>query len=102
MTFKLKATDFQRNIMELEEDPGAASSGLPRTVTLICTPSGATAAAQLGTYKVKITDETPASDTPWTTAPSPRAYIEFTLYVVGDSVSVTGITAPDDDKSYPR
>ena len=86
MTFKLDAPRFQRDIVEIAEDPaGGAPNALPRSVTLICTPTGA------GVYTVKIADATPVADTPWTSEslPAPRAYIEFTLYVVAERVTDT-------------
>ncbi len=97
MTFKLKASSFQTPITDLKEDPIIDPNGLPRSVTLVCTPGGADTT---GTYKVRITDATPLEDTPWTTVPSQRAYIEFTLYVVDENKNVTGIDAPDDDKYH--
>ncbi len=102
MRFKLKASGFQRGIIDLDEDPVSDPNGLPRSVTLICTPSGDTDAAKVGTYKIRITDDTPVADTPWTTAPSPRASIDFTLYVVDDRVTVTGIAVSDDDIFSPN
>ena len=94
MTFKLKASGFQRPITGLAEVPGSDPNGLPRSVTLICTPSTA------GTYKVRITDMTLAADTPWDPAPVLRAYIEFTLYVVAEAVLTIAPAGGDDDKFH--
>ena len=57
MTFKLDAPGFQRNITALTEVPVSDPDAISRSVTLICTPSGSTLP---GTYKVRITDATPA------------------------------------------
>ena len=81
MTFKLDAPGFQRDITELEEIPVSAPNALLRSVTLICAPTGT---AKAGVYTVRIEDATPVADTPWTSLPDPRAYIEFTLYVVAE------------------
>ena len=85
MTFQWKQAGFRRNITSLNEVPVSNPDGLPTSVTLICNP---TSSAPEGTYTVTITDATPVADTPWTmtasqpnTVPSPRASIEFTLYV---------------------
>ena len=95
MTFKLDASGFQRNITDLTEAPGTAPNAIPRSVTLICTPADT---PTTGTYKVRIIDETPGTDTLWRTVsnePKQRAYIEFTLNVVDDAD--VSITAGDDD-----
>ncbi len=96
MTFKLKASGFQRNIVRpIAENPASDPNGLPSSVTLICTPVGD---ATTGTYKVRIEDTTPVADRPDATPLTDRAYIEFTLYVV-DEAAVT-IAAADDDIFY--
>ena len=39
MAFKLDAPGFQRDIIDIEEVPVSAPDALPRSVTLICTPT---------------------------------------------------------------
>ena len=96
VTFKLDATTFQRDITDITEVPGSAPNALPRSVTLICTPEGDDTT---GTYKVRITDMTPVTDTPWTAIPGgTRAFIEFTLYVVKETPATNyGVFAVLDD-----
>ena len=80
MAFELKASGFQRPTTRLAEDPVNDPNALQGNLTLVCTPSGADDAGRVGTYRVKITDDTPAFDQPGTPA-ALRAYIEFTIYV---------------------
>ena len=96
MNFHLKQPGFPRTFTELDENPVSDPNGLPRSVTLICTPtSTADPPVTAGTYTIKIADATPVTDTPFPIAPNPRAFIEFTLYVVEGTTqaTVTGIRA---------
>ena len=100
MTFKLDAAGFQRPITGLAEDPVGAANGLPRSVTLICTPAGV-GDAQAGTYRVRIEDTTPVADRPDARdLEDDRAYIEFTLYVVDETTVTITPAGGDDDKFY--
>ena len=104
MTFKLDAAGYQRDVTELAEDPDGAPNRLPSSVTLVCTPGGE-GDEQVGTYTVRIEDTTPVADRPDARALNDRAYIEFTLHVVGEAVvdEATVTIAPtdnDDDKFH--
>ena len=100
MTFELDAPTFQRPITApIAEVPVSAPNALPRSVTLICTPETPEGDDTTGTYKVRITDMTPVTDTPWTAIPGgTRAFIEFTLYVVKETPATNyGVFAVLDD-----
>ena len=101
MTFKLDAPGFQRDITDIVEVPVSAPDALPRSVTLICTPTGTNGTT--GIYTVTITDATPVTDTPWTAAPGgTRAYIEFTLYVVKEKPATDYGVLVDGTTQYLR
>ena len=101
MTFKLDAPGFQRDITDIAEVPVSAPNALPRSVTLICTPTGTQGTT--GVYTVTITDSTPVTDTPWTAAPGgTRAYIEFTLYVVKEKPATDYGVLVDGTTQYLR
>ena len=102
MTFELDAPTFQRLITApIAEVPVSAPNALPRSVTLICTPTSANDTT--GTYKVRITDATRVEDTPWTAIPGEtRAFIEFTLYVVEETPATNYGVLADGRTQYLR
>ena len=77
----------------MAEDPSnlAKVNGLPKSLTLTCTPKDDPTddpdMGTAGTYTIRISDNTPETDAPWTNFPGEddRAYIEFTLYVVKET-----------------
>ena len=104
MTFKLDAPGHQRDIMGITEVPGSAPDALPRSVTLICTPTDeGDEDDTTGIYTVRIEDVTRVEDTPWTTIPGgTRAYIEFTLYVVEETPATNYGVLVDGTTQYLR